>query len=285
MKWYDYDYLEEIEVRREDQQLYKFKEGDFPKHHLFSDGMLTSVRSVLHDYTSNLRMDYLPKRRWSSLDTKEVSHHDQGYRSAAARKKVNEELGKVRWWERLRGRPMTTSTNHMILSYVVLIIQRLKDGVNMDKRSIKFLCDGGGGEARFGRNGEEEERRENFEILKSEEFAFMSPPTHEKFRWGMVVPTRLKCYTDPSTGLRMKRMNRKCRIPIDLHPCRVEEKLIMRKLEGKWIRKKEMKMISKDGTISEFLGYTSSKDEEDKEEEEDEDEEEEEGGVRNRIKL
>nr|GEY55882.1 hypothetical protein [Tanacetum cinerariifolium] len=29
MKWYDYRYLEEIEVRREDQKLYKFKEGDF----------------------------------------------------------------------------------------------------------------------------------------------------------------------------------------------------------------------------------------------------------------
>ncbi|GJY71080.1 hypothetical protein Tco_0474783, partial [Tanacetum coccineum] len=49
----------------------------------FNDGTLTSVR------------------------TKEVSHHDQGYRSVAARKKVNEELGKVHWWERLRGRPQT----------------------------------------------------------------------------------------------------------------------------------------------------------------------------------
>nr|GEV65552.1 hypothetical protein [Tanacetum cinerariifolium] len=29
----------------------------------FSDGTLTSVRSVLHDIASNLRMDYLPKRR------------------------------------------------------------------------------------------------------------------------------------------------------------------------------------------------------------------------------
>ncbi|GKC05138.1 hypothetical protein Tco_0996748 [Tanacetum coccineum] len=34
----------------------------------FSDGTLTSVRSVLHDIASNLRMDYLPKRRWSNLD-------------------------------------------------------------------------------------------------------------------------------------------------------------------------------------------------------------------------
>nr|GEU98146.1 hypothetical protein [Tanacetum cinerariifolium] len=31
MKWYDYGNLDEIEVRREDQELYKFKEGDFPR--------------------------------------------------------------------------------------------------------------------------------------------------------------------------------------------------------------------------------------------------------------
>ncbi|GKA15817.1 hypothetical protein Tco_0695564 [Tanacetum coccineum] len=32
------------------------------------DGTLTSIRSVLHDIASNLRMDYFPKRRWSKLD-------------------------------------------------------------------------------------------------------------------------------------------------------------------------------------------------------------------------
>nr|GEV59649.1 hypothetical protein [Tanacetum cinerariifolium] len=142
MKWYDYGYLEEIEVQREDQKLYKFKKGDFPRLNLrdikdmllllvqkklsklerdvifdfgvalwmpetlksdisnmtsyiaynnpqgiiyqdklkrnrlmhwdelykFSDGTLTYVRSVLHDIASNLRMDYLPKRRWSELE-------------------------------------------------------------------------------------------------------------------------------------------------------------------------------------------------------------------------
>ncbi|GKE98579.1 hypothetical protein Tco_0021930 [Tanacetum coccineum] len=50
----------------------------------------------------------------------------------------------------------------------------------------------------------------------------------------------------------------------------------MRKSEGEWIMKKEMRMISKDGTISEFPRYTSSKDEEEEEEEEKEDEEEQE---------
>nr|GEW86661.1 hypothetical protein [Tanacetum cinerariifolium] len=36
----------------------------------FSNETLTSVISVLHDVASNLRMDYLPKRIWSSLDRK-----------------------------------------------------------------------------------------------------------------------------------------------------------------------------------------------------------------------
>ncbi|GKC85678.1 hypothetical protein Tco_1141395 [Tanacetum coccineum] len=98
----------------------------------------------------------------------------------------------------------------------------------------------------------------------------MSPPTRKKFRWGIAIPTKLKHYTDPVTGFRMTWTNCKCRIPIDLYPCRVEENVIMRKLEGKWIMKKEMRMISKDGIISEFPGYTSSKEEKDEEEEEEE---------------
>ncbi|GJZ16368.1 hypothetical protein Tco_0552045 [Tanacetum coccineum] len=171
MKWYDYGHLDKIEVHREDQQLYTFKEGDFPrlclqdiedmllllvqqrltnltidKHfdlnvalrmftrriviqrrvedlqlgvksyqkklnltkpdtfrlnlrnktaytvysdpqgviykdhnninslmrtdelHNFSDGTLNYVRTALHDITSGIRMEYLPKRKWSGLD-------------------------------------------------------------------------------------------------------------------------------------------------------------------------------------------------------------------------
>nr|GFA83299.1 hypothetical protein [Tanacetum cinerariifolium] len=173
MKWYDYGYLIEVIVQRDDQKLYKFIEGDFPRFNLrdiedlllllvqkklsnlekdfffdlnvalwmftrcvvilkrvedlqlgvesyqkklnftkhetfrsdiskmtpytayknpqgiiyldkykrnmlmrsdelykFCDETLTSVRNVLHDIASNLRMEYLPKRRWSNLDRK-----------------------------------------------------------------------------------------------------------------------------------------------------------------------------------------------------------------------
>nr|GEU95233.1 putative reverse transcriptase domain-containing protein [Tanacetum cinerariifolium] len=47
----------------------------------------------------------------------------------------------------------------------------------------------------------------------------------------------------------------------------------MRELEGEWIMKKEMRMISKDGTISEFPRDTSSKEEKDEEEDEEEERE------------
>nr|GEX39140.1 hypothetical protein [Tanacetum cinerariifolium] len=57
MKWYDYGYPEEIEVRREDQQLYKFKEGDFQRLNLcdIEDLLLLLVQKKL----SNLERDII----------------------------------------------------------------------------------------------------------------------------------------------------------------------------------------------------------------------------------
>ncbi|GKB26357.1 hypothetical protein Tco_0865758 [Tanacetum coccineum] len=36
--------------------------------YMFCDGTLTSIRMVLHDIASNLRMEYFPKRRCSERD-------------------------------------------------------------------------------------------------------------------------------------------------------------------------------------------------------------------------
>ncbi|GKA35440.1 hypothetical protein Tco_0721931 [Tanacetum coccineum] len=132
MKMYDYGHLEEIEVLRDDQKLYTFKEGDFKRLRLqdiedmllllvqhklsnlkineryalnvalrmytrriviqrwvedlqlgvksyqkklnltkpdtFSDGTLDDVWSALNDIAKGIRMEYLPKRKWSDLD-------------------------------------------------------------------------------------------------------------------------------------------------------------------------------------------------------------------------
>nr|GEW37937.1 hypothetical protein [Tanacetum cinerariifolium] len=146
MNKYDYGQLDEIEVRKEDQQLYTFKEGDFIRLRLqhiediliviqrrvedlqlggesnqkklnltkldtvrsnlrnrtaytaysdrqgaiykdqnninrfmhtdklqkFSDDTLNDVRTALYDITSGIRMEYLPKRKWSGLDKRRV---------------------------------------------------------------------------------------------------------------------------------------------------------------------------------------------------------------------
>ncbi|GJX74954.1 hypothetical protein Tco_0313549 [Tanacetum coccineum] len=84
-------------------------------------------------------------------------------------------------------------------------------------------------------------------------------------RLGIAHATGCKGFTDPKTGIWLKRINRKIRIPIDLYPCRVEEKLTMKEVDGEMIMKLETKMIAKDGTVSKFPskfpGYTPSKEE------------------------
>ncbi|GJR31514.1 hypothetical protein Tco_1107746 [Tanacetum coccineum] len=87
MRKYGYGYLEEIVVRRADNILYIFKEGDdvadftialIMRNRLMhsdelsksSDGTLTRLLSSLEDITKNIDMTYFPKRRWSTLEKK-----------------------------------------------------------------------------------------------------------------------------------------------------------------------------------------------------------------------
>ncbi|GJT92464.1 hypothetical protein Tco_1081309 [Tanacetum coccineum] len=83
-----YGYLEEIIVRRVDNVLYRFKEGDFSRLWIndiedmrnrlmrsdelykFCDGTLTRLLSSLEDITKNIDLTYLPKKRWSNLEKK-----------------------------------------------------------------------------------------------------------------------------------------------------------------------------------------------------------------------
>nr|GEW76494.1 RNA-directed DNA polymerase, eukaryota, reverse transcriptase zinc-binding domain protein [Tanacetum cinerariifolium] len=114
MRKHGYGYLKEIVVRRADNNLYRFKEGNFPRLYIndiedmlllvvqnqltnlpgdyisdfaialrminrlmrsdelykFSDRTLTGLRTSLDDITRNILMEYLPKRRWSTLENK-----------------------------------------------------------------------------------------------------------------------------------------------------------------------------------------------------------------------
>ncbi|GJW97157.1 hypothetical protein Tco_0178965 [Tanacetum coccineum] len=59
MKKYDYGHLEEIEVRRDDQKLYKFREGDFPRLRLqdIEDMLLLLVQQKLTNLTIDEQYD------------------------------------------------------------------------------------------------------------------------------------------------------------------------------------------------------------------------------------
>nr|GEV23689.1 retrovirus-related Pol polyprotein from transposon TNT 1-94 [Tanacetum cinerariifolium] len=60
MKKYDYNHLEEIQIHREDQKLYKFREADQSHNRQEADQS--------HNRQTGIRMEYLPKRKWRGFD-------------------------------------------------------------------------------------------------------------------------------------------------------------------------------------------------------------------------
>nr|GEV28218.1 putative ribonuclease H-like domain-containing protein [Tanacetum cinerariifolium] len=103
VEWHNYKYLDWITVRRDDDKLYKFKEGDFKRLriqdikdmlpllvqgeltnltnkyknnrlmqidelHKFSDGTLTNVCTALDDRLKGIWMQYLPQSIWKKSD-------------------------------------------------------------------------------------------------------------------------------------------------------------------------------------------------------------------------
>ncbi|GJV09322.1 putative reverse transcriptase domain-containing protein [Tanacetum coccineum] len=62
-----------------------------------------------------------------------------------------------------------------------------------------------------------------------------------------------------------KRCNRKIRIPIGMWPCRVEEKMDLKEVDGKMVEEIKTRIIAKDGTVTrvpgEFQGYETSEEE------------------------
>ncbi|GJX00434.1 hypothetical protein Tco_0184347 [Tanacetum coccineum] len=89
---------------------------------------------------------------------------------------------------------------------------------------------------------------------------FLSPSKH-KFRWGIMRSTGIKRYIDPISGCKIRRTNRKCRIPIDLHPCKVEERMTMKKVGDQMIGVIWRRRIDKEGNVSRFQEYHTSDEE------------------------
>ncbi|GJX46934.1 hypothetical protein Tco_0272124 [Tanacetum coccineum] len=87
----------------------------------------------------------------------------------------------------------------------------------------------------------------------------MSPPIRRKYHDSVAFATGCKRIKNS------KRCNRKIRIPIAMWPCRVEEKMTLKEVDGQTVEEIETKIIAKDGTITrvpgQFQGYETSKEE------------------------
>ncbi|GJV82271.1 hypothetical protein Tco_1518141 [Tanacetum coccineum] len=87
----------------------------------------------------------------------------------------------------------------------------------------------------------------------------MSPPIRRKYCDSVAFATGCRKIKN------CKRCNRKIRIPIGMWPCKVEEKMILKEVDGKTVEEIETKIIAKDGTVTripgQFQGYETSKEE------------------------
>ncbi|GJZ21932.1 hypothetical protein Tco_0558971 [Tanacetum coccineum] len=77
---------------------------------------------------------------------------------------------------------------------------------------------------------------------------------HKKFRWGTVFATGRRSFIKPGTGFRMKRTNRRTRIPIGLYPCHIEEKMTIKEVKGESVMEWKTKVATKEGTVIKFPG-------------------------------
>ncbi|GJV01504.1 hypothetical protein Tco_1335073 [Tanacetum coccineum] len=84
----------------------------------------------------------------------------------------------------------------------------------------------------------------------------MSPPSYRKYRASVAFTTGCRRINKSRRG------NRKIRVPIAMWPCRVEEKMTLKEVDGKTIQEFKTKIIAKDGSITRvlrtFQGYETS---------------------------
>nr|GEX32746.1 hypothetical protein [Tanacetum cinerariifolium] len=149
VEWYGYGHLEEIVVKRADQKLYTFKEGDFQRLHLNENEdmlLLAKVEDLHLGVESYQKKLNLTKPKTQDVDmscrpTYTTISNPQGViyednlkqkifmRADELYKFSNGTLISVRdtldqmLHERLRGRPQTASADNMALSYFVLLFQ------------------------------------------------------------------------------------------------------------------------------------------------------------------
>nr|GEW22149.1 hypothetical protein [Tanacetum cinerariifolium] len=139
MKKYDNGHLEEIEVHRDDQQLYTFKEGDFKRLRLqdIEDMLLLLIQQKLTNLTIYERYDLNVALHFSlrhccgnknglfaneeieQLRQEKGSGYSSGYKQAALSEEVDAKSRDVHWWKNIRERSQASGKDNMTSSYSV----------------------------------------------------------------------------------------------------------------------------------------------------------------------
>ncbi|GJQ91121.1 hypothetical protein Tco_0002260, partial [Tanacetum coccineum] len=87
----------------------------------------------------------------------------------------------------------------------------------------------------------------------------MSPHISRKYRASVAFVTGCRRIN------KIRRCNRKIRVPIAMWPCKIEEKMTLKEVDEKTIQEFKTKIIAKDGTITRvpgtFQGYKTSEEE------------------------
>ncbi|GJS06088.1 putative reverse transcriptase domain-containing protein [Tanacetum coccineum] len=97
-------------------------------------------------------------------------------------------------------------------------------------------------------------------ILRLREVARATARIALEFAPDMSLPIRRKYHVSVAFAIGCKRIknskrcNRKIRIPIAIWPCRVEEKMTLKEVDGQTVEEIETKIISKDGTVTRVPG-------------------------------
>ncbi|GJZ00339.1 reverse transcriptase domain-containing protein [Tanacetum coccineum] len=76
--------------------------------------------------------------------------------------------------------------------------------------------------------------------------------SHKKFRWGTVFATGSRSFIEPGRRLRMKKTNRRTRVPTGLYPSHIEEKMTLKEVKGESIMEWKIKVTTKEDVVIQF---------------------------------
>nr|GEY92585.1 hypothetical protein [Tanacetum cinerariifolium] len=114
VEWHNYKHLDSITVRKDDDKLYKFKEGNFKRLHIqdIKDMLLLLVQVKLTNLTVEERFAFNVSLRMFTRSI--VIQRRVEDLQLAKDEEDHAKSGNVCWWEIVWGRLQNATTNHMI---------------------------------------------------------------------------------------------------------------------------------------------------------------------------